>query len=249
MNPFHVIIPARLESVRLPGKPLADLGGRPLVVRVLQRALEAGATSVHVATDARAVAEAVAGAGGGVVMTRPDHASGTDRLAEAVAALGLDDDCIVVNLQGDEPFMPAACLRQVADLLCRIPQAQMATLWRRFENETEWRSPDVVKLVADAAGRALYFSRAPVPQVRDGGWPAERARAHVGLYAYRVAALREWQALAPGVLERLESLEQLRALEAGWTIACARAEADVPAGIDTPGDLEAARQRLPQPPE
>ncbi len=241
---FHVLIPARLASTRLPNKPLADLAGRAMILRVCDCARAAGAASVHVATDSGEVAELVRGDGGEVVMTRADHRSGTDRLAEAASKLGLAGDEIVVNLQGDEPEMPSPCLRQVAGLLASQPQARMATLWRPIASESEWRRPDVVKLVADERGRALYFSRSPIPHVRGGSWPESDARAHLGLYAYRVAALERWQSLAPSTLERLESLEQLRALAAGWIIACARATAPVPAGIDTPEDLAAAAARF-----
>lgn len=248
MTPFHILIPARLDSTRLPRKPLADLAGRPLILRVVERALSAGAASVHVATDSDAVAEAVRSDGGEVVMTRADHVSGTDRLAEAARTLELADDEIVVNLQGDEPEMPGECLRQVAELLADSPTARMATLWRPLEAESQWRDPNVVKLVVDGDGRALYFSRGPIPHVRSGGWPGAAARAHVGLYAYRAGALARWQRLPESELERLESLEQLRALAAGWSIACAPAREAVPAGIDTPEDLRAASRRLQSPP-
>lgn len=241
---FHVLIPARLASTRLPNKPLADLAGRAMILRVCDRARSSGAASVHVATDSDEVAELVRADGGEVVMTRSDHRSGTDRLAEAASKLGLAGDDIVVNLQGDEPEMPSSCLRQVAGLLVSQPCARMATLWRSIESEAQWRSPDVVKLVADERGRALYFSRSPIPHVRDGGWPGSTARAHLGLYAYRAAALEQWQSLAASALESRESLEQLRALSAGWSIACARAVEPVPAGIDTPGDLAAAAARF-----
>lgn len=244
MSDCHVIIPARLASTRLPRKPLADLGGKPLVVRVLERALASGARSVHVATDHDEIAAAVRGHGGDVIMTADDHRSGTDRLCEAAAGLGLDPDAVVVNLQGDEPLMPPACIRQVASLLARDASARMATLWRALHSREEWRNPNVVKLVADADERALYFSRAPIPHVRDGDWPADRARGHIGLYAYRAGALAEWRSLAPGRLEAVESLEQLRALEAGWIIACEQAVEMVPGGIDTPEDLQAAAERF-----
>lgn len=244
MTPFHILIPARLDSTRLPRKPLADLAGRALILRVVDCALGAGAASVHVATDSDAVARMVRSGGGEVVMTRPDHASGTDRLAEAVRKLELADDDIVVNLQGDEPEMPGACLRQVADLLAASAPARMATLWRPLEDERQWRDPNVVKLVVDEAGRALYFSRSPIPHVRSGGWPGPAARAHVGLYAYRAGSLASWQRLPESELERFESLEQLRALAAGWSIACERACEPVPAGIDTPQDLASASERL-----
>ncbi|NBB93588.1 MAG: 3-deoxy-manno-octulosonate cytidylyltransferase [Gammaproteobacteria bacterium] len=244
MTQFHILIPARLASSRLPRKPLAALAGRPLILRVCDRARLAGAASVHVATDSDEIAEVVRKDGGEVLMTSAENRSGTDRLAEAAARLGLDDDDIVVNLQGDEPEMPAACLRQVAQLLADEPDAHMATLWRAMADESEWLNPNVVKLVADDRGRALYFSRSPIPHVRDGGWPGPVARAHLGLYAYRADALRQWRSLPPSQLERLESLEQLRALAAGWIIACARAASTVPAGIDTPEDLAAAAGRF-----
>lgn len=239
---FHIVIPARLESTRLPEKALADVCGKPLVVRVLERAWKSRAGSTHVATDSPRIAEVVREAGGQVLLTRPEHASGTERLAEAVDQLGLDDDAIMVNLQGDEPAVPPACLAQVAELLAADPAADMATLWMPIESVDDWRNPGVVKLVTDARGYALYFSRAPIPHARDGGWPGETARRHVGLYAYRAGRLRQWQALPVSRLEQLESLEQLRALEAGWTIACARALEPVPAGVDTPEDLEKMRK-------
>ncbi|MFW5927194.1 MAG: 3-deoxy-manno-octulosonate cytidylyltransferase, partial [Wenzhouxiangella sp.] len=169
---------------------------------------------------------------------------GTDRLAEAVETLGLEPETVVVNLQGDEPEMPPACLRQVADLLTGNGQAEMATLWRPLTGEAEWRDPNVVKVVLDDRGRALYFSRSPIPHVRAGGWPGDAARGHVGLYAYRASALAAWRSLPPSEPERLESLEQLRALSAGWDILCAEAIETVPAGIDTPEDLRSAAERL-----
>lgn len=244
MSDFHVLIPARLASTRLPRKPLADVAGRALILRVCDRARSAGAAGVHVATDSEEVAALVRADGGEVVMTRPDHRTGTDRLAEAASILGLGGDDIVVNLQGDEPEMPSACLRQVAELLHAQPRARMATLWRSMSDEGEWRNPNVVKLVADLAGRALYFSRSPIPCVREGGWPASGARAHLGLYAYRARALEQWRTLPASELERLESLEQLRALTAGWFIACAQAVETVPAGIDTPEDLAEVAARF-----
>jgi len=234
---FHILIPARLASTRLPRKPMALLGGRPLIVRVLERALAAGAESVHVATDSAEIAAVVTEAGGSVLMTGSAHLSGTDRLAEAAGLLGLGDEEIVVNLQGDEPMMPIACLRQVAELLDRDVQARMATLWQPIECEEQWRNPNVVKLVSNARQRALYFSRAPVPYPRDAIFRPGAACRHIGLYAYRVAALADWADLPASALEAAESLEQLRALSAGWVIACAQASAEVPAGIDTPDDL------------
>ena len=238
MPEFHILVPARLASTRLPDKPLADLGGRALVLRVLDRARQSAASSVHVATDSARIAELVQADGGSVLMTRADHPSGTERLAEAVAQIGLDDDAIVVNLQGDEPLMPVACVHQVVELLAAWPQADMATLWWPIEDEAEWRNPNAVKLVADAKGRALYFSRSPIPWPRNRGYRSGDGCRHLGLYAYRVAALRAWPGLPDSPLEDLEALEQLKALTAGWTILCARANERVPAGIDTPEDLE-----------
>lgn len=243
--PFHVLIPARLGSTRLPEKALAELAGQPLVVHAWRCACRAGAAGVHVATDSERIAGAVRAAGGEVVMTAASHDSGTSRLAEAVERLALDDDAIVVNLQGDEPEVPAACLAQLAGLLADHPQALMATLWMPLDDAAQWTDPNVVKLVADGAGRALYFSRAPIPAVRAGKpTPPDGARRHVGLYAYRAGALRRWPTLPASRLEALEALEQLRALDAGWSIVCARAIEPVPRGIDTPADLAAARARL-----
>lgn len=239
---FHILVPARLASTRLPDKPLADLGGRALVLRVLDRARQAGAASVHVATDSLRIAEVVEADGGSVVMTRADHASGTERLAEAVARLGLADSAIVVNLQGDEPLMPIACIKQAVELLNAHPQAQVATLWWPIDEAAEWRDPNVVKLVADGQGRAMYFSRSPIPWPRNHAFRPGEACRHLGLYAYRVSALRAWPDLPDSPLEALEALEQLKALAAGWTILCARARQPVPAGIDTAEDLERVRR-------
>lgn len=241
---FHVLIPARLASQRLPRKPLADLAGRPLIVRVCERASLAGALSVHVATDSQEIAAAVRAAGHSALMTRSTHRSGTDRLAEAAQTLGLSADSIVVNLQGDEPEMPPACLQQVAALLEAEPDVPMATLYRAIHSEPEWRNPNTVKLVADRNERALYFSRSPIPHVRGGDWPGVQARAHIGLYAYRAEALERWSSLPPAQLEQIESLEQLRALAAGWQILCASAVAEPGAGIDTAEDLAAAVRRF-----
>ncbi len=239
---FHVLIPARLESTRLPRKALADLGGRALIVRVVERAHAAGALSVHVATDSDEIAASVESAGGSVVRTAASHDSGTSRLAEAVERLGLEDDARVVNVQGDEPAVPIACIRQLAALLNARTDAEMATLWTPIETLEEWRDPNVVKLVADASGNALYFSRAAVPAVRDGGWPVGLARRHVGLYAYRVGALRRWDQLPASRLAELELLEQLKALEAGWRIVVAEGAEPMPPGVDTPADLDAMRR-------
>jgi len=242
MNGFHILIPARLDSTRLPEKALADIAGLPLIVRVWQRAMKAGALSVRVVTDSGRIAAAVGQAGGEVVMTGAEHRSGTSRLAEAVDRLGLADEALVINVQGDEPAVPVACIRQLAKLLGRHCDAEMATLWVPITEPDQWRDRNVVKLVAAADGRALYFSRAPIPARVGEGWPSGLARRHVGLYAYRVAALKNWSKLPGSELERNESLEQLRALEAGWTIACEAAVEDIPPGVDTPADLEEMRR-------
>lgn len=241
MTGFHIIIPARLASTRLPEKALADLAGKPLVTRVWARARAAGAESVHVATDSRRIADAIEAAGGAVVMTASDHDSGTSRLAEAARSLGLGPDEIVVNVQGDEPAVPIGCLKQLAGLLAARPSARMATLWVDIVDPAQWSDPNVVKLVARADGSALYFSRAPIPACRDGGWPEGLARRHVGLYAYRASALADWAGLPESPLEAVESLEQLRALQAGWEIACDRAVEAIPPGVDTAEDLDAMR--------
>ncbi|MFN2334868.1 MAG: 3-deoxy-manno-octulosonate cytidylyltransferase [Wenzhouxiangellaceae bacterium] len=242
MKDVHILIPARLESTRLPEKALADIAGLPLIVRVWQRASKAGALSVRVVTDSRRIAAAVEQAGGEVVMTAAEHQSGTARLAEAVARLGLADEARVINVQGDEPAVPVACIRQLAALLGRHTDAEMATLWVPITDSGQWLDPNVVKLVTAADGRALYFSRAPIPARVGGRWPSGLARRHVGLYGYRVEALRNWSLLPGSALEQSESLEQLRALEAGWTIVCEAALEDIPPGVDTPADLEEMRR-------
>lgn len=244
MNEYHVLIPARLASTRLPEKALADLAGQPLIVRVWQNALAAGADSVTVATDDERIADAVRTAGGRVVMTSAEHDSGTSRLAEAAESLALDDRAIVVNVQGDEPAVPVACIRQLVSLLGSDREADMATLWVAMDDPDEGHNPNHVKLVADHAGRALYFSRALIPACREPGQRTEPVRRHVGLYAYRVDALRRWSSLPRSPLERSEQLEQLRALQAGWRIACAEAVASVPPGVDTEHDLQAMRRRF-----
>ena len=244
MNAFHVLIPARLESQRLPNKPLADLAGLPLIVRVWQQACESRAASVHVATDSQHIADVVRAAGGDVVMTEQVHDSGTSRLAEAAQKLALSEDACVVNVQGDEPAMPPACIDQVADLLVHQPTAELATLWLPIDELLLWQDPNVVKVVTDAKGFALYFSRAPIPArpaSAGSAFPADLARRHVGLYAYRAHALSRWNHLPRSQLAELESLEQLRALDAGWKIICAKAVEPIPPGVDTEEDLKLMR--------
>lgn len=244
---FHVVIPARFGSTRLPGKALLDIAGRPMVWHTWCRAMESGAASVTVATDDQRIVDALAGEDIDIVMTSPAHTSGTDRLAEVVSIKDWDDNVIVVNLQGDEPLMPAANVTQVATLLADRKDAAISTLWEPLTEREEFFNPSAVKLVADAAGRALYFSRAPIPWPRDtldDSSVAIDARRHVGLYAYRASFLRAFTAMAPSPLERLESLEQLRAIEAGEVIVVAKASLAVPAGVDTPDDLARVRQQV-----
>ena len=239
---FVVAIPARYGASRLPGKPLRLIGGDPMVLHVARRALAAGAREVWVATDDARIAEALNGSGVQVAMTSADHQSGTDRLAECARIAGWADDTIVVNLQGDEPFAPAdgiACVaRTVAD-----SGAGIATLAAPIDDIEILLDPNAVKVVLAANGDALYFSRAPVPWPRDAfardrtAMPQGRWLRHIGIYGYRVSALRAFAALSPGTLERTESLEQLRALEAGWRIAVALAPSPFPPGVDTPEDL------------
>jgi 3-deoxy-manno-octulosonate cytidylyltransferase (CMP-KDO synthetase) len=247
---FVVAIPARFAASRLPGKPLQLIGGVPMVLHVARRALAAGAREVWVATDDHRIANALQDCGVQVAMTSPDHASGTDRLAECARMAGWNDDTIVVNLQGDEPFAPAdgiACVaRTVAD-----SGSGIATLAAPIDDIDTLLDPNAVKVVLAGDGDALYFSRAPVPWPRDAfardrtRLPEGRWLRHIGIYGYRAAALRAFAALAPGRLEQVESLEQLRALEAGWRIAVSLAPSPFPPGVDTPEDLARA-QRLYQ---
>lgn len=248
--PFVVAIPARYGSTRLPAKPLRAIGGVPMVVRVAQRALLAGASQVVVAVDDSRIAEALAGQGVDVCMTRADHASGSDRLAECVEHYAWPDDTIVVNLQGDEPFAPAAGIREVARALAEN-DAPMATLATPIDSVHELFDPNVVKLVRMATGRAMYFSRAPLPWARDG-FAASRESLpadvpflrHIGIYAYRAGFLRRYTGLSRTPLEQAESLEQLRVLEHGYPIAVRLTPQPFPPGIDTPADLERAEQWL-----
>lgn len=247
---FVVAIPARYASTRLPAKPLADIGGRPMIAHVVERARAAGAREVVVATDDARIVGALDGSGIRVCMTRADHASGSDRLAECAAQCGWDDATIVVNLQGDEPLAPAAAIRAVAASL-HGNDALIGTLAAGFEDTATLFDPNCVKVVCDAEGRALYFSRAPIPWARDrlsedrvSPLPAPGWLRHIGMYAYRVRSLREFTQLPPGRLERLESLEQLRALEAGWRIQVALTPVPVPAGVDTAEDLQRVRRLL-----
>lgn len=243
MTDFTVVIPARYESARLPGKPLADIGGRPMIARVYDRACASGAAAVIVATDDHRVARAASAAGARVELTSADHASGTDRIAEVAERLGWPDDRIVVNLQGDEPLMPPALIAQAARLLAAHPDAAIATLMTPVENDDALNDSSTAKVVFDRAGRALYFSRAPIPYERESG-RTEPPRRHIGLYAYRVRDLKTFCAEPPCALELSERLEQLRALWMGLTIVVADAVEPPGRGVDTQADLEAARAAL-----
>lgn len=242
MLDFTVAIPARFASTRLEGKPLLDIGGKPMIRHVVERALEAGARDVVVATDDARIYDALQRDAVTVCMTSSDHRSGTDRLAECAVLLAWPDDRIIVNLQGDEPFAPALGIRQLAELLAEsaVPMATLATEIRDYQ---EFSNPNTVKVVTDCSGRALFFSRAPIPWPRDlpGSVPAKALR-HIGIYAYRSGFLKHLSALPPSPLECCESLEQLRALENGYGIAVARTLAEFPQGVDTQEDLVRANR-------
>ncbi|HEX7053832.1 MAG TPA: 3-deoxy-manno-octulosonate cytidylyltransferase [Burkholderiales bacterium] len=237
--PFHVIIPARYASTRFPGKPLADIAGKPMVVRVCERAAASGAAAVHVATDDDRIGDAVKKHGFPVVPTRTDHPSGTDRIAEAARSLGLAADAVVVNVQGDEPLVEPKLIAGVARRLAERAAAGMASACHAITDEAEMANPNVVKVVLDREGYALYFSRSRIPYPRVAGTATYR---HVGLYAYRVSFLEQYAGLAPAPLERAEALEQLRALWHGHRIAMVTSESAVPPGVDTREDLEAVRR-------
>ena len=248
---FTVLIPARYASTRLPGKALADIAGQPMVVRVARRARESGARRVVIATDDMRIADAAAAHAVEAVMTRGDHPTGTDRLSEAVALLGLPDDEIVVNVQGDEPLLDPALMRRMAEVLAEHSDASIATACHPISDSREAFNPNVVKVALDARGYALYFSRATIPWARDAfaadrsllpdGLPLYR---HYGLYAYRVAFLRAFPEMAPAPIERFEALEQLRALWHGHRIVVEVTGGSPAPGVDTPQDLARVRDWL-----
>ncbi|MDR9405983.1 MAG: 3-deoxy-manno-octulosonate cytidylyltransferase [Spiribacter sp.] len=247
MSAFTVMIPARFAASRLPGKPLRELAGRPIITHVCERAHESGAERVIVATDDPRIADAVGHQAVEVFMTHTDHRSGTDRLAEVVTTEQLADDQIIVNLQGDEPLMPPRLLEQVARSLGQAPRAAMATLATPIGDSAEHTNPNVVKVVSDHHGRALYFSRAPIPHERAAlaDQPhGPQAMRHLGIYAYRVSFLRRYASLPASPLEALEQLEQLRALQAGEWIQVTQADQLPGPGIDTEADLQAAEAQL-----
>ncbi|MGV3628328.1 MAG: 3-deoxy-manno-octulosonate cytidylyltransferase [Betaproteobacteria bacterium] len=253
---FTVVIPARYASSRFPGKPLADIGGKPMVVRVAERAAKSGAARVIIATDDARIAAAVDAHGYQALMTRRDHASGTDRLAEVAAKLGLSANAIVVNVQGDEPLIAPALIRRVAENLAAHRAAAIATAACRIRDARDMANPNVVKVVLDDQGYALYFSRAPIPYSRDAFSPAILAKGlrklpatlpalrHLGIYAYRCSFLRAYARLKPAAIERTEALEQLRALAHGYRISVTISAAAPHPGVDTPADLRKVQQLL-----
>ena len=238
---FTVIIPARYGSSRFPGKPLVDLGGKPMVVRVCERAAQSGAAAVHVATDDERIANVVREHGHSALMTRADHPSGTDRIAEVAEKLNLDDEDIVVNVQGDEPLMPAGTIAQVGGLLEERRGASISTACHVIHDEVSISNPNIVKVVMDAKGYGLYFSRSRIPYPRQPGAVYYR---HAGIYGYRVRFLSQFSSLEESPLEKTEGLEQMRALWHGFRIAVAVSETEIPPGVDTPQDLDAVRRML-----
>jgi 3-deoxy-manno-octulosonate cytidylyltransferase (CMP-KDO synthetase) len=242
---FRVVIPARFDSSRLPGKALLPLAGKPMLQWVHERARACGASEVIIATDDDRIATAARGFGAEVAITARTHVSGTDRIAEVSAARGWAAADIVVNVQGDEPLIPPVVIDQVAKLMAANPRADIATLAVKIDSLADLADPNIVKVACDATGRALYFSRAPIPFNRDT--PATVSSAclrHVGLYAYRVSALRKLASLPPGRLEVIEKLEQLRALENGMEIRVALAVERPLADVNTAADLERAERAL-----
>lgn len=245
---FLAVIPARYASSRLPGKPLAEIAGEPMIAHVWRRTCGSSASRVVVATDDERIREALAPYGAEVVMTRPDHASGTDRLAEVAETLALADDAVLVNVQGDEPLIPPALINQVAARLHDDPGASIATLAEPIVDVETLFNPNVVKVVRALSGRALYFSRAPIPWDREHFVARPELLAtdawlrHIGLYAYRASFLSDYRDWAPAPLEQLEQLEQLRALHHGHAIQVAMAAEPNPGGVDTAEDLARLRK-------
>jgi len=248
MTDFHVVIPARHASSRLPGKPLLPIAGKPMVVRVAERAAQSGAQQIWVATDHHAIANVVHEHGFKACLTSERHASGTDRIAEVVEQHGWADNMIVVNVQGDAPLIPPSLIRSVAIHLHDHPECAIATACHPIHDEASLRNPNIVKAVLDKDGNALYFSRAPIPWPRDAfarqqALPADlTVLRHIGIYAYRAGFLRTYGQLAPAAIERFEALEQLRALYHGYRIGVFIADEAPPTGVDTEQDLHATRR-------
>ncbi len=237
---FTVVIPARYASSRLPGKAVADIQGVPMIAHVVDRARESSASRVIVATDDQRIADAVADYDCEVCMTRDDHESGSDRLAEVVEKLDINDDEIVVNVQGDEPLIPGMLIDQVAAALEIAGDAVMSTAARAIEEQADIDNPNMVKVVFDRNGRALYFSRAPIPYAREKRF--SNAWHHIGIYAYRSSFLKRYDQLASSAIEETECLEQLRVLDNGDAIMVETVDYDTGIGVDTPDDLERVRR-------
>lgn len=238
---FMVVIPARFASTRLPGKPLLDIAGKPMIQHVYNRACESDASAVVIATDDLRIADAADRFGARVVMTNAEHQSGTDRIQEVASILGLAEDAVVVNVQGDEPLIPPKTINQVASNLIKHPQAGISSLFHAIHDASELMNPNAVKVVTDANGYALYFSRSPLPwQDSD----AVHGKRHIGIYAYRVSTLNSFVSWSRSLLEVSERLEQLRAMHHGVRIIMDEALQRVPAGVDTPEDLAAVRRFL-----
>jgi len=247
---YFVVIPARYESQRLPGKALSDIGGKTLIQRVWERAIASTARQVVIATDDKRIVQAAEAFGARAIMTSRDHASGSDRIAECADRMAWPETEIIVNLQGDEPLMPPECIEQVAALLASDRSADAASLFWPIDDESEAADPNVVKVVLDQQSRALMFSRSLLPQHRDYVTTAQAMaagltwRRHLGLYAYRVGSLRRFTQTAATPLEQCERLEQLRYLETGGTILMEQACLHIPPGVDTPEDLERVRKSI-----
>lgn len=247
---FHIVIPARYGSTRLPQKLLLPLAGKPVLQHVYEKACLTKAQSITIATDNEEIYNVMSAQGAKVLMTNPNHPNGTSRLAEAITQLKLSDQEVIVNVQGDEPLLPAELIHQVASNLSANPLASMATLCEPIDSADIF-NPNTVKVVTDEAGFALYFSRAPIPYQREGFAPNQQLTVnyhsnmmfrHIGLYAYRVSFLKDYPSLAPTTLEKLEMLEQLRVLYYGYKIHVAESSVNCPGGIDTAEDLEKIRQ-------
>ncbi len=247
---FKIVIPARYASTRLPGKPLLDIAGKPMIQHVYERAQESAANEIIIATDNEKIRDVAQGFGADVCLTKADHPSGTDRLAEVASVRGFADDEIIVNVQGDEPCLPAALINQVANDLQHHSDADIATLYSQITQEKQVFDPNVVKVVMDGQGYALYFSRAPIPWMRDhfdkeSSLPPELPHyRHIGLYAYRASFLKHYAELTPCVLEVEESLEQLRAMYHGKRIHMSPAQISTGHGVDTQADLDEVRKLL-----
>lgn len=240
---FKVVIPARYASTRLPGKPLLDIAGKPMVIRVAEQAQKSQADEIVIATDFEKIMTVAAEHQMPAVMTRIDHASGTDRIAEVVQKMGWDDDAIVVNVQGDEPLIDPELINEVALTLAHNHKAVMATACHAIHDESSFLNPNIVKVVMDIQGNALYFSRAPIPYPRDEQHKQNLvAHRHIGIYAYRVGFLKQYANLSVTALEQIESLEQLRVLYHGYKIAVSVTDNAPPTGVDTQADLDEVRK-------